>query len=200
MVPLTVLAVGLLLNQKGKRLQLANQQRMEGYREALRDYHWTVRQNRASLVQQAARELHLRRKYVLCYVKIISPTMHAILSKRQGVLAMTDVERVLADPVIGLGICRAVVVETENILGRLPKLWPSGFQDERLKPAVEALRNRPSHLPLDVGDSAFLWESAFAVVLKELATEAAGIHRRSLADKLNATPMIEAPAKPRPRL
>lgn len=179
---------------------MANQQRMEGYREALRDYHWTVRQNKASLVQQAARELHRSRKYVLCYVKISSPTLHAILSKRQGVLAMTDVEMALADPVIGHGICRDVVVETENILGNLPKLWPSGFQDERLNPAVETLRNRPSHLPLDVGDSAFLWGCAFAVVLNEMATDAAGMHRRSLADKLNATPMIEAPAKPRPRL
>lgn len=136
---LAILSVDLVLNQRGKRLQLANQQRMEGYREALRDYHWTVRQNKASFVQQAARELHRSRNYVLCYVKISSPTLHAILSKRQGVLAMTDVEMALADPVIGHGICRAVVVETENILGKLPKLWPSGFQDERLNPAVELL-------------------------------------------------------------
>jgi len=147
-----------------------------------------------------ASRLNYPRLDLLENVSKVSPAMYAVLRKVRGVPTVGDLRAALGDPVVGRSTCRAVISETEHWMAEQPY-----FENQMLlitsdKLALQRLRQQLSSSPLDPGENAFSWVRAFAVYLHEQASEAADMHRRSLAERLDSLPTLDSPTRPRARL
>ena len=202
---LAILALDMLLQRKNERLRRAMQEQVEQDERRKRIRKFKIGQeSRRVLAGEAnwkASRLNYPRLDLLENVSKVSPAMYAVLRKVRGVPTVGDLRAALGDPVVGRSTCRAVISETAHWMAEQPY-----FENQMLlitsdKLALQRLRQQPSSSPLDPGEkNSFSWVRAFAVYLHELANEAADMHRRSLAERLDSLPALDSPTRPRARL
>lgn len=201
---LAILALDMLFHRKNERLRRAMQEQVEQEERLKRIRKLEIGQlSRRVLAGEANRKawrLNYPRRHLLERVNEVSPATYAVLRKVRGVPTVGDLRVALGDPLVGRATCRAVISETERWMAEQPYFENQTLLITSDKLALQRLRQQPRSSPLDPGERAFSWVRAFAVYLHELADEAADMHRRSLAERLDSLPALDSPTRPRARL